>query len=102
MAIHFSILAWRIPWTEEPGGRQSMSHKELDTTEQLTLSLWCHVQEVTKSNVIEEAFPLCSFLRGFVFLFFFFFNKFKLFYLLNVGNIKITELRKINFVLCRL
>ena len=20
MAIHFSILAWRIPWTEEPGG----------------------------------------------------------------------------------
>ena len=24
MAIHFSILAWRIPWTEEPGGLQSM------------------------------------------------------------------------------
>ena len=23
MAIHFSILAWRIPWTEEPGGLQS-------------------------------------------------------------------------------
>ena len=23
MATHFSILAWRIPWTEEPGGRQS-------------------------------------------------------------------------------
>jgi len=22
MAIHFSILAWRIPWTEEPGGLQ--------------------------------------------------------------------------------
>ena len=20
MAIHFSILAWRVPWTEEPGG----------------------------------------------------------------------------------
>ena len=23
MAIHFSILAWRIPWTEEPGGLYS-------------------------------------------------------------------------------
>ena len=24
MAPHFSILAWKIPWTEEPGGLQSM------------------------------------------------------------------------------
>ena len=24
MAIHCSILAWEIPWTEEPGGLQSM------------------------------------------------------------------------------
>ena len=24
MATHFSILAWKIPWTEEPGGLQSM------------------------------------------------------------------------------
>ena len=23
MATHFSILAWKIPWTEEPGGLQS-------------------------------------------------------------------------------
>ena len=38
MATHSSVLAWRIPWTEEPGGLQSMSHKESDTTEQLTLS----------------------------------------------------------------
>ena len=37
IAIHSSILAWRIPWTEEPGGLQSMSIKELNTTEQLTL-----------------------------------------------------------------
>ena len=28
MASHFSILAWRIPWTEEPGGLQSRgSHR---------------------------------------------------------------------------
>ena len=24
MATHSSILAWRIPWTEEPGGQQSL------------------------------------------------------------------------------
>ena len=33
MAAHSSILAWRIPWTEEPGRLQSMVHKESDTTE---------------------------------------------------------------------
>ena len=41
MATHSSILAWKTPWTEEPGKPQSMGHKELDTTEQLTLSLVC-------------------------------------------------------------
>ena len=33
MATHFSILAWRIPLTEEPGGLPSWGHKESDTTE---------------------------------------------------------------------
>ena len=28
-----SILAWRIPWTEEPGGLQSMGLQEEDTTQ---------------------------------------------------------------------
>ena len=32
MAIHSSILAWKIPWTEEPGGLQSMGSQESDTT----------------------------------------------------------------------
>ena len=35
MATHSSILAWRIPWTEELGGLQSMGCKESDTTEKL-------------------------------------------------------------------
>ena len=35
MAPHSSTLAWKIPWTEEPGGLQSMGLLELDTTEQL-------------------------------------------------------------------
>ena len=33
MATHSSILAWRNPWTEEPGGLQYMGWEELDTTE---------------------------------------------------------------------
>ena len=33
MATHSSILAWRIPWTEELGGLQSTGSKESDTTE---------------------------------------------------------------------
>ena len=32
MATHSSILAWEIPWTEEPGGLQSMGLQESDTT----------------------------------------------------------------------
>ena len=30
MATHFSILAWRIPWTEEPVGLQSMGSKRVE------------------------------------------------------------------------
>ena len=36
MATRSSILAWRIPWTEEPGGLQSIGSKEADTAEQLS------------------------------------------------------------------
>ena len=40
MATHFSILAWKIPWTEEPGGLQSRGHKSIghdSMTKQLKL-----------------------------------------------------------------
>ena len=33
MATHSSILTWRIPGTEEPGGLQFMGSQEVDTTE---------------------------------------------------------------------
>ena len=36
MATHSNILAWEIPWTEEPGGYSPWGHKELDVTEQLS------------------------------------------------------------------
>ena len=51
MATHSSILAWRIPWTEQPDGLQSMGCKELDTAEQLTLSL--SVDPYTKATDME-------------------------------------------------
>ena len=40
-ATHSSILAWRIPRTEEPGGLQSMG-LQMDTIEQLTLLYFFH------------------------------------------------------------
>ena len=39
MATHSSVLAWEIPWTEEPSGLQSWDPKESDTIERLTISL---------------------------------------------------------------
>ena len=44
IATHFDILAWKIPWTEEPGGLQSMGLQRVrheDTTERLSTEfLW--------------------------------------------------------------
>ena len=39
MATHSSILAWKIPWTAEPGGLQFMDSQR-DTTEQLSIVLF--------------------------------------------------------------
>ena len=33
VATHSSILAWRIPWTEEPGRLQSLGSPRVDSTE---------------------------------------------------------------------
>ena len=38
-ATHFSILTWKIPWTEEPGGYTPQGRNKSDAIEQLTLSL---------------------------------------------------------------
>ena len=45
MAIHSSILAWRIPWTEEPGGLQSQSDMtEVTLARTHTCKETCHVK----------------------------------------------------------
>ena len=52
IAVHSSILAWRIPWMEEPGGLPYMGSQRSDTTEQLThnkhsCGLWWQVPSNT-------------------------------------------------------
>ena len=45
MAPHSSTFAWKIPWTEEPGGLQSMGSLESDTTERLHFHFSLHALE---------------------------------------------------------
>ena len=45
MATHYSSLAWKIPWTEEPGELQSKwGRKESDMTEQLSVYTQIHMR----------------------------------------------------------
>ena len=41
-ATHFSILAWKIPWTEEAGGLQPMGLQRVGQTEQLSAHIHIH------------------------------------------------------------
>ena len=60
MATHSSTLAWKIPWTEEPGGLQSMGSLESDTTERLHFTFHFHALEkemATHSSVLAWRIP---------------------------------------------
>ena len=60
MASHSTILAWETPWTEEPGGLQSMEpqrgRKELDTTERACAQT--HSQENGSTHTKESSLSL--------------------------------------------
>ena len=43
MATHYSILAWKIPCTEELSGLQSVGHKESDTTEHTHTTIYSYI-----------------------------------------------------------
>ena len=64
MATHYSIPAWRIPWTEEPGGLQSTGLQRVGETERLTHSpyvlIFC-VQRETKLCTSPPDFTLRTF-----------------------------------------
>ena len=49
VATHFSILAWRIPWAEEPGRLQSMGGKESDRIEATEQAYMIYIQDVIKN-----------------------------------------------------
>ena len=46
MAIHSRILAWRIPWTEEPGGLQSIGSQSQTLLKQLNTHTHTHTHKV--------------------------------------------------------
>ena len=58
MAPHSRILAWRIPWTQELGGPQSMGSQRVDTTEWLTHTLMETKQNKTKQNTEADSYPI--------------------------------------------
>ena len=61
MATHSSILAWRIPWTEDPGGLQSMGlQRVLDTTEQLTLASTIQSNHAAAAKSLQSCPTLCD------------------------------------------
>ena len=68
MGTHFSILAWRIPWTEEPDGYSPWGHKQLDTTEQLTLThllyLYCIRISSQRLKIKRKSLRLPRWLNG--------------------------------------
>jgi len=56
---HSSILAWRIPWTEEPGGLQSIRSQRVRNN-------WSHLtcMQANRNICIEQSFGLCGRGRG--------------------------------------
>ena len=50
MAIHSSILAWRVPWTEEPGGLQFMGSQKSDLMEQLSTHMHAGADKVVSEG----------------------------------------------------
>ena len=52
MATHSSILAWEIPWTEEPGGLQSMESQNFESD--MTLLLQNNNGEESAINLVQD------------------------------------------------
>ena len=62
MAMHSSFLAWRIPWTEQPGGLQSIvlqSQTQLKRLSSSSSSIG-NLQNATKVLVAQSCLTLCN------------------------------------------
>ena len=62
MATDSSILAWKMPWTEEPGGQQSMGSQRVDTTEQLSMRTHKNIDSAfhRASTIAEQSYNKLS------------------------------------------
>ena len=58
MATRSSIFAWRIPWTEEPGGLQSRGSRELETPEWLAHTLGGEMAFEQESGLLSGSWSL--------------------------------------------
>ena len=70
MVTHSSVLAWRIPCTEDSGGLQSMGSQESDTAELLSLTkceFLCFSALFLKENILFEACTTASLEESVVF-----------------------------------
>ena len=86
IATHSSILAWRIPWTKEPGGLQSLGSQRVRHDWADTL-LWIEKQgktDLKESNLFFQKFPIIKLIKPmfisiiitvFILGFFFLFNE---------------------------
>ena len=66
MSTHFSVLAWEIPWTEEPGGLQSMRITKSDTTWRLNnYNTKCHLLKLKEDEYQQfcTVQPNCSWMN---------------------------------------
>ena len=63
MATHSSLLAWRIPWAEEPGGLQSTGSQRVghDRTTSLSLSLWSGMEARRSSGFLIIILCFCKY-----------------------------------------
>ena len=59
MATHSRILAWKIPWTEEPGRLQSMGLQSRTQLKQLSSSSSTNISDkgINQNNSLQEAGP---------------------------------------------
>ena len=69
MATHSSILAWRISWTEEPGGLQSMWSQRVrhDWSDLACMhiyytatTLWCHTHTMGHTHILDHSDPAAN------------------------------------------
>ena len=73
MATHSSILAWIIPWTEEPGGLQSIGSKRVKHDKQLSMHFTSINRRICISSLINKTlnhYEISQFEFRFIFLLF--------------------------------